>query len=361
MKVNTMKLNTMSPTILSILFWCVALASSSPIPTLTTKLDPVRTVYQFPNNTYVENLAVRSNGQILVSIITSPLLYLFNSVQIGPPTLIHNFSASALGVAGIAEYQPDIFAVITGNFSFATSSFGPGSWAVWSVDLTGVKSQPDNTLYPPPRIRKIADIPEASSLNGMTLLSQEKGTLLVGDLVGGNIVKLTVETGDYEVVINNTFTATGNIPAGGVDGLRVRDGFVYVANFGKFLFAKIPIDGDGMPTGNGTLIAHTLAPGDQFDDFTFDRHGNAYVVTGGGNSVERISPDGSRQVIIAGSVNSTAIAEPTSAAFGRGEFDKHVLYVTTGGGLAFHSPGNPIVGGQLVAITTDAEGVDPLW
>ncbi|CAM6083695.1 unnamed protein product [Calypogeia fissa] len=359
----------MSPTILSILFWCVALASSSPrsspIPTLTTKLDPVRTVYQFPNNTFVENLAVRSNGQILVSILTSPLLYLFNSVQIGPPTLLHNFSASALGVAGIAEYQPDIFAVITGNVSFAADSVGPGTWAVWSVDLRGVESQLDNTLYPPPKIHKIADIPEASFLNGMTLLSRENGTLLVGDLVGGNIVKLTVKTGAYEVVINNTFTATGtatgNLPAAGVDGLHVRDGFVYVTNFGKFLFAKIPIDGDGMPTGNGTLIAHTLAPGDQFDDFTFDCHGNAYVVTGAGNSVERISPDGSRQVIIAGSVNSTTIAEPTSAAFGRGEFDKHVLYVTTGGGFAVHSPGNPIVGGQLVAITTDAEGVDPLW
>ncbi|CAM6083701.1 unnamed protein product [Calypogeia fissa] len=323
----------------------------------SSKLDPVRTVFEFPKNTFVENLAVRSNGQILVSVITTPQLFLVNSVQVGEPTLIHNFT-SALGVAGIAEYDEDVFAVITGNFSFVTDDVGPGTWAVWSVDLRGVESQPDNTLYPPPQIHKIADVNEARSLNGISLLSKDKGTILVGDVSAGNIIRLDVESGDYKVVINNTFTLPAPATISftfGVNGLHVRDGSVFLTNTGKSIFVEIPINEDGTPAENGTIIAHTLASIDEFDDFTFDRKGNAYLVTGRGNSVERISRDGRREVIIAGSLNSTMIAEPTSAAFGRGECDKNVLYVTTAGGFVTPVDGTIVIGGQLLAITTDAE------
>ncbi|CAM6116229.1 unnamed protein product [Calypogeia fissa] len=269
--------NFMSLIVLTIL--CSSVAHSS-------KLDPVRTVFEFPKNTFLENLAVRSNGQILVSVITALQLFLFNSVQVGEPILIHNFT-SALGVSGIAEYDKDVFAVMTGNFSFATDDVGPGTWAVWSVDPRGVESQPDNTLYPPPQIHKIADVTEARSLNGISLLSKEKGTILVGDVSAGNIIRLDVESGDYKVVINNTFTlpAPATISAG-VNGLHVRDGSVFLTNRGKSIFVEIPINEDGTPAENGTIIAHTLDSIDEFDDFTFDRKGNAYLVTGRGNSVE---------------------------------------------------------------------------
>lgn len=340
---------SMSLLVFSVL--CSGVANSS-------QLDPVRTVFQFPKNTFVENLAVRLNGQILVSVLTTPQLFLFNSVQIGQPTLVHNFTG-ALGVSGIAEYEPDKFAVITGNFSFVTDDVGPGSWSVWSVDLRGVESQPDNTLYPPPQIYKIADVPEARFLNGISLLSQERGTLLVGDVSSGNIIRLDIKTGHYKIVINNTFTAIAPAlpyPPSGVNGVHVREGFVFLTNTGKSIFTKIPINEDGTPSENGTIIAHTLSSLYEFDDFTFDRKGNAYLVTGSGNSIEKISPNGRRQVLIAGSLNSTMIAEPTSAAFGRGPCDKNILYVTTAGGLVTPVDGTIKVGGQLVAVTTDAEG-----
>ena len=55
------------------------------------------------------------------------------------------------------------------------------------------------------------------------------------------------------------------------------------------------------------------------------------------------------QSVIAGNLNSTAIAEPTSAQLGR----NGVLYVTTAGGLAVPVVvgGEEVrVGGQLVAV-----------
>ena len=79
----------------------------------------------------------------------------------------------------------------------------------------------------------------------------------------------------------------------------------------------------------------------------------APLATGPGNSIEEVGRDGESQVIIAGIVNSTEIAEPTSAQFGRTAADREVLYVTTGGGLAAPVDGDEIVGGQLVAVDTD--------
>ena len=58
--------------------------------------------------------------------------------------------------------------------------------------------------------------------------------------------------------------------------------------------------------------------------------------------------------IIAGEVNTTEIAQPTSAQFGRTVKDKDVLYVTTAGGLAFPIDGDVVVGGQGGAVDTRA-------
>ena len=54
-------------------------------------------------------------------------------------------------------------------------------------------------------------------------------------------------------------------------------------------------------------------------------------------------------MILAGNINSTDIAEPTSAAFGRNG-KENILYVTTAGGLFFPVNGTEVVGGQLVAV-----------
>lgn len=333
-------------------------AAASVAFSASSSAGSVRTVFQFPNDTFVENLAVRSNGQILVSALNRPHLFLIDPQLDVPPTIVHTFET--IGLAGIAEYEPDIFACITGNFSFATGDVGAGTWAVWSVDLRGVKLQPDKTLSPSPRVSKIASIPTAGILNGIALLSERQKTLLVGDIHDGNIIRLDVDTGSHVVVINNTFTESTPappFPRAGVDGLHIQDDILYFTNVGASAFYKVRICEGGTPVGSFETIAHTLGAPDQYDDFALDCKGNAFLVTGGGNSVEMVSFDGSRQVIIAGDLNSTAIAEPTSAAFGRGLFDRNVLYVTTAGGLVTPVDGDVVIGGQLVAVTTALTGL----
>lgn len=57
-----------------------------------------------------------------------------------------------------------------------------------------------------------------------------------------------------------------------------------------------------------------------------------------------------KQTIVAGDLNSTEIAEPTAAAFGRTIFDLATLYVVTAGGLGAKINGNETVGAQVVAV-----------
>lgn len=322
-------------------------------------LNPVHTIFEFPTESYIENIAVRSNGQVLVSNLSKPQLYLFNPSSSGEaePILVHEFTES-LAVAGIAEYQPDIFAVIVGNASFTSNMSSAGTWSIWTVDMRGVDILTQDkkvVLSPPPGVRRIAHVQSAQFLNGMSLLSAEDQTLLVGDVNGGVIYRLDIKTGYYKVVINNTYTNLYPSPPlspSGVDGLHVRGSTLYFTNFGNGTFNKMPINRDGTPAGPVTTIARNLSLP---DDFTFDCDGNAFVVTGGGNTVEMISADGKQQVTVAGNLNSTIIAEPTACAFGRG-IHKNLLYVVTAGGMVVPVDGNISIGGQFVAVKTGSRG-----
>jgi len=93
----------------------------------TTTPPSVRDVWRFPNVTWVENIAVRSSGQLLVTL--SPVLY-----QVDPhaaegqqPQLIQRFP-NVTSLMGIVEVGKDVFAVIAGNFSLKTAVSTPGSY-----------------------------------------------------------------------------------------------------------------------------------------------------------------------------------------------------------------------------------------
>lgn len=311
----------------------------------------VRTLYQFPNDTWIENLAVRSNNQLLLTLLTSPQLYTLDPQCRNPPTLVYTFP-SALALFAIVETSPDIFAVISGNFTL-TDGTTPGSYSVWCVDMRDVDMNQDGALSSVPMVSKIADIGNATFLNGMALLSAAEGLVLIGDIDAGVVYRLDVSTGQYEITIANSLTATADSPVFGnvgVNGINVHGGQLYVANTGQGLIGRLPIHQDGTAAGEPVIIARALNASEQFDDFTVGEYGNIFAVTGSGDSVEEITPKG-RQTIIAGRLNSTQFAEPTSARFGRGEAGKGVLYVVTAGGLATPVDGDEIVGGEVIAIS----------
>lgn len=346
----------------AILLLVSACLSAARIPAAhsTKSGDPVRLLYEFPHDTYVENLAVRSNGQLLVNSLSFAQLWLVEPEDPGEVFVVYEFSG-VLGLSGIVEYQPDVFAVLTGNFSISTGDPGLGTWAIWSIDLGGVNvTSNGSTVAKPPQVRQIASVSEATFLNGLSVMSSTAGQLLiVGDVKTGVIYSVDVETGEYAVIINNTHTApatTYGFGTAATDGIKMVDDVLYFDNCGQGVLVKVPLNArDGTPAGDFEVVATRLTTYDQWDDFTFDCEGSLFIATGGANTVQKIDPQGTVE-IIAGSLNSTAIAESTSTKFGRREDDADVLYVTTGGGAGTPVDGTIILGGQVLAIKTKSKG-----
>lgn len=299
---------------------------------LTARDSPISHIFEFAKGTWVENLAVRSNGKVLVTLGTSPELY-----QIDPfsdpaeATLVYRFpDAKALG--GIAEVEHDVFAVISYNASLTTNG---GAQFVWKADLR----------QSTPSFQKITEVQGAQLLNGMTLLSNSPEKVLISDSGTGVVWLLDIEHGEYKVVLaDDTMKPPVNAPLPiGINGVRTHNGCLYYTNSFKELFCRIPIDPF---TGVATGAVQIIATGVSGDDFALDQDGTAYIAGNAVNSLIKVTPDG-KVTVIAGSLNSTALAGPSSAQFGRAPFDLRSLYVTTGGALL--SPVNGVFteGGRL--------------
>jgi len=95
--------------------------------------NPVTTLWTFPNETWIENLAVRANGNVLCTSLNRAAIYQADPFAHVAATL-HQF-ASTDGCLGIAETASDVFVVVTANVSLKTNTAWPGSAKIWRVDV----------------------------------------------------------------------------------------------------------------------------------------------------------------------------------------------------------------------------------
>lgn len=331
----------------------IALSPSTPKHGIT------ETKHQFPNETWVENLAILSNGNILVTLLSSPEVWQIDPAH-NSAELVHHFP-QALSVLGITELHPDIFVVAVGNITLPAIASVPGSYSAWKIDMRHHRKKPHKQNSP--LVSKIADIPQAHFLNGVSNLPNHLNTVLLADSAQGVIYALDTATGTSRTYLDNpAFKPNNSIPVkSGINGLHVHDGFLYFTNtFATPALARIPIDKDsGEPTGPVEKIVDVpswqVNIGDQSDDFTFDCDGNVWIATDPSNSIVRVAiPDGKTMVEVGGG-NDPVVAGVTATAFGRTKRDRDVLYATTNGGIAFPPLGG-VVGGKVVAIDTSRLG-----
>ncbi|KAE8443605.1 hypothetical protein EG329_001538 [Mollisiaceae sp. DMI_Dod_QoI] len=249
--------------------------------------------------TSIENLAVRSNGQILATNMNSPNLYAVDPVAKTSTTAV--VISGGVGLSGIGEVTPDVFAVI-----------GQNGKAIYKVDFTGGTAKA--TL--------IKAITEASNLNGLAVLNNN--TILVSDAGKGNVYRFDFTSGAYSVAITDpTMTPSGGIPFG-IDGLKYKDGVVWYTNIFKNSFYKVPVDATGKATGAVTALWTNLMG----DDLCFGPNGKIYVATNTGkNSVVEVDPAVGKPTTVA------TLSGPTSCGFGRTDKDKDVVYIGASGGV----------------------------
>ncbi|RDL30999.1 uncharacterized protein BP5553_09788 [Venustampulla echinocandica] len=310
----------------------------------------VRTVYQFPNLTSLENIAVRSNGQLLVAVISSAELYQVDPFNNKGASLVHRFPG-ALSTLGIAEVEPDIFAIIVANYTPGVPTVN-GSGSIWRVDLRSFKCSDNGDVTSQPTVTKIASIPESLLPNGLALLAPGSPYILVADSGLGAVWRVNFHTGEYVKTLSHPLM----LPSPevdlkiGINGVHIFRSTLYFTNTvldGGF-FAKVPIHLFGPNAGTAAGDYVVVSKNGFGDDFVMDKNGNAYIAQNVKSGVQLVTPDGKFSVI-AGNENSTALAGDAALQFGRTTRDKNVLYVVTSGNSGILLPGLP-EGGKVVAI-----------
>ena len=205
-------------------------------PTASPEANVTR-IFKYPGGGF-ENLAVRSNGQILATLaFPEPLLFYVDPLSIRPAVLLHNFT-SLRNTGGITELAPDRF-----------YGHGPGinndPYSVYSVDMRQILVLPNGTIFTPPVIKEIGTIPSALLLNGMTHLRSSDNFVLISDTLLGGVWKFYVDTGKSELVIQDPSMAgppnQTAFAAFGINGLRVQNNTLFYCNSGAQKFYKMPV------------------------------------------------------------------------------------------------------------------------
>ncbi|KAJ6589156.1 hypothetical protein B0H19DRAFT_1226773 [Mycena capillaripes] len=309
---------------------------------------PSHVIFQEPDSLFLENLAVRATSELLITSAASPTLFTLNPT-IPNPTLspLHTFP-NATALTGITEYRPGVFALAASIVNLTTIRWVPGSIVIWSLDFT--------VPSPSPEVRALGRLPiNALCANGLTTLPGHPDTLLIADCVGGAVWQMDAHTGQSRVVVQDAAMLPG-VSALGINGLHVRDAYLYFTNSQQDIFARVALrvamnGGKTVVSAAGpvkTLASITGPTGTGPDDFALDREGRAWVTAHPGKIALLSPPVGGQrnwtQVTVVGNDGGTdgGLTHPTSAAFGRGSLvQEKTLYVTSSVG-------------QLVAVDTGA-------
>jgi hypothetical protein len=318
------------------------IASATPNTTAATIAAAARVIHQFPKGAWLENIAVRSNGRILVVRYDVPEVWEIDpSASPASGRLVHRFP-DASACSGLAETAPDRFAVLVGSAKKVLTM--PKTWAVHEIDVAAS----------PAKVRTVTgEVPKAGMLNGVTLLNPN--AVLASDTTKGVIWRVDLRTGRSEIVLGETGKDKRQNPVLGigVNGVRYQNGFVWVSNTIKGGMTMIPVDAQtGRDTGAPVTFAKKLL---LTDDFAVARDGNSvFACSHWQNGLIRLALN-SGETVVAGGKGTGVMLGPTSAVWGRGPGKESTLYVSTMGKsllpmLKTPPDGKP-EGGRVVAVT----------
>jgi hypothetical protein len=307
----------------------------------TAALADISPIASFPPHFFLENLAVRADGSILVTVLNRKQLWYVPAPDGGPPVtpvLVHTFDGFAMG---IVETEPDIFYVNTLDQA-TLERFDLRGW------IPGAPVKPTRVLT----------FDRPAGLNGACLLAPR--VILLADSLAGLIWRVDLADDGLSATASvwlrhhtmapdpdNGFTSPLG-PQPGINGIRfaARTNVVYYTSTGRKLFMRMSVDpATHTPVGEPEVVAADITA----DDFCVDENAAvAYVTTHTDNSIVRVAigsgADGATRSVVAGDPFDEQLVGPSSAAWARGPADYgHIAYVTTDGGhtaIEYHRPGS---------------------
>lgn len=319
LQTNAMSINTILHAFAPALLPLVAVAAYPTTDDGCLPEGPLTVLSTLPSTQGLENIAIRSNGEILVTSLASSSVFLVSPAGDSEPVAVAEISEAA-GLSGIVEVQEDVFYVV--GLNLTGFSAAPGTTAVWEIDLRGLgKSGCANRAA----VNVVAEFPDAGFFNGMTrMAANDTSHVLISDSSNGTITRLDVSTGQSDTVFSDEMLRFGQegLPIG-VNGIETLDGRLYFTNFNRGIFAAVPISPiTGMPTGPVDIIAEGVSG----DDFALAPDGaRAWLAMNGQNTLVEVDVSGKTSSIVA---NSTVLSSITSAALGRGAENAGSLYIT---------------------------------
>ncbi|AXC12065.1 hypothetical protein ACPOL_2754 [Acidisarcina polymorpha] len=302
------------------------------MPSTNIRQAKLSTVALFPPKYFLENLAVREDNSILVTVANHHELWFVPSAIRGQtvvPLLLFTFAEVA---CGITEVEPDVFYVATGNFYTSHEAY------LHRLDLrnwrVGTSIHPEMVLQLPPLAR---------GLNGSCLIAP--GVLLIADSFASLIwrIDLPQEGGTPKARVWTKHESMGYYPGQlkpeqpGVNGVRFakKTNYLYYTATAKKLFMRIPVDPETHdPAGEPELVV----AGRMGDDFCIDEDaGFVYLTTHRQNTIDRVSMNPAENSglteSVAGDPFNEELIGPSSGAWSRmpGEYGKVAFFLSDGG------------------------------
>jgi len=329
-------------------FSTLLLASySTAIPTTPVSAPTFKTLDNVPGTTSLENIAIKQSGDILVTSVSSNVLYQISHNSSYPPTAVATIP-NATSLLGITELEKDVFYVIASQISGIVAA--PGSNSVWRVDLRSPCSCANGTAMPQDILSHVAQFADAGLLNGMSRLSADDSAhLLLADSAAGAILKLNVYTGAHEVVVRDPSMDPHLDGLGvGVNGIHVVGTTLYYTSLDAGTFSAIPICPEtGLPIGPVETIVGGIAFG---DDFAILPTGDKALITNNGEfTLTLVDIAGKSSRIAANSILLQAIS---AVAFGHESGGLAPVYVTASAATG----GNATVGSVVYAEVGSRKG-----
>lgn len=294
------------------------LASATPRPNPDSY---ARELYQFPNETFIENVAVLSDGRLLLNTFDDGQIFILDpsSPEPEPHALVKIPGINQL--TGIAQVKHNVFAV-SGGVAGADYIFVNGSALIATVDLNHVGGSAV--------VEIVAKIPNTMMLNGMVALPHAPHIVLSADSINGRIFRTNTMTGDVDIAFRHDLIGPGPDPQIvplGANGLEIYNGYLYFTNSNLQFFARVSISLQGYASGEIEEI-YRLPPGqfNAFDDFSMTHQGTAYIGSQR-DSLVMITPDGHLKTLL-GPESQVKLLSPTSVALTK---DEKTAYVVTGG------------------------------
>lgn len=277
-------------------------------------------IYQFPNYLqWVENMAVRPNGNILITTFDHAHIYELNPTSGEAPRLVAALPDADASI-GIAEIGPDVFAVEAG-FLNRSDYHLEGTGRIDILDFTCLSKGL-------PRVKTAAHYSQAKLPNGMAALPLFSHILLSADSITGTIYRINTDTGVVDVALQDPKLAPMPNPDPflsllGVNGLKIHGQYLYVTSSSEQFLGRYLIDAEGNPLQDLEIIMEYPTPRSP-DDFAVAQNGTIFGAVPL-TSVSKVTADHTVNYIVNYNDN---FQRPTAVALSR---DEKTVYVSTGG------------------------------